>query len=133
VLSPIVGANAYAALPIDIPHRLLVRGRLMPTDRWRVIGLADWRSGFPYSRVDAALDFVGPRSSDRFPRVVRVEAAVERRFAIGKWEPWIGVRLTNALNHFIPADVQNNVASPAFGSFYNAELRQLRLQIRFTR
>jgi hypothetical protein len=29
--------------------------------------------------------------------------------------------------------VQSNIGSPAFGSFYNSEYRQFRLQVRFER
>lgn len=132
VLAPIVGANAHGRLPSDVPHRLLARGRLSPTPRWLVLGVADWRTGFPYSRVDERLDFVGPRNRDRFPNAFRVELGLERRFKIGKLEPWIGVRANNAFKAFLPADVQANIASPSFGSFYNSEIRQLRLLVRFS-
>jgi len=79
------------------------------------------------------LDFVGPRNDRRFPNHLRVELGVERRFEGLKWRPWIGIRAYNALNAFLPTDVQANLASPAFGSFYNSEYRQLRLQLRFER
>jgi hypothetical protein len=132
MLAPIVGANAYAPLASDVPHRLLMRGRLSPTPRWLLVGVADWRTGFRYSRVNEMLDFVGARNSDRFPNALRVELGAERRFTFGKLEPWIGVRANNAFNAFLPADVQANIASPAFGSFYNAEIRQFRLLVRFS-
>jgi hypothetical protein len=132
MMAPIVGANAYAPLGSDVPHRLLMRGRLSPTPRWLLAGVADWRTGFAYSRVNEMLDFVGARNRDRFPNALRVELGAERRFKFGKLEPWIGVRANNAFNAFLPADVQANIASPAFGSFYNAEIRQFRLLVRFS-
>ena len=131
VMSPIIGVNAYAPLSSDVPHRLLVRGRLSPTRRWLFLGVAEWRTGFPYSRVDEMLDFVGERHSERFPNVFRVELGAERRFKIGKLEPWVGVRANNAFSAFLPADVQANISSPAFGSFYNSEIRQFRVILRF--
>jgi hypothetical protein len=79
------------------------------------------------------LEFVGARNSLRFPTYARLELAIERRFKIFKFEPWIGLRAYNALNAFLPTDVQSNLASPAFGSFYNSEYRQFRLQVRFER
>jgi carboxypeptidase family protein/TonB-dependent receptor-like protein len=130
-LAPIVGANGYG--PQDVPHRLLMRGRLAPTSRWLLVGLADWHSGFPYSRVDEMLDFVGPRHADRFPAAVRVELGVERRIKIGKWEPWVIVHAFNPFRTFLPTDVQANTASPFFGNFYNSEVRHFRLQFRFGR
>ena len=134
VLWPVVGRNAYAPLGADAPHRLLARGRAMPTPRWLFIGILDWRTGFPYSVVDEALDFVGPRNElYRLPTYARTEIGLEYRFRIFKLQPWIGVRAYNALNAFLPADVQANTNSPAFGSFYNSEYRQFRLQVRFER
>ena len=69
----------------------------------------------------SALDFVGPRNDRRFPTYVRVDLGVEHRFKFGKYRPWIGVRVDNALNSFLPADVQANITSPAFGTFYNSD------------
>ena len=67
MLWPVVGRNEYAPARTDTPHRLLVRGRAMPTPRWLFVGVLDWRSGVPYSVVNEALDFVGPRNDRRFP------------------------------------------------------------------
>ena len=133
ILWPVVGSNAYAPAYTDAPNRLLARGRLMPTPRWLMLGIFDWRSGVPYSVVNEALDYVGPRNSLRFPTYVRLEVGLERRFKILKLSPWIGVRVWNALNSFLPTDVQANLGSPAFGSFYNSEYRQYRIQVRFER
>jgi hypothetical protein len=79
------------------------------------------------------LDFVGPRNDRRFPAYVRVDLGVEHRFTFGKYRPWIGVRVDNALSSFLPSDVQANISSPAFGTFYNSEYRQFRIQVRFER
>jgi hypothetical protein len=133
ILWPVVGVNAFAPLNSDAPHRLFARGRVMPTSTWLLLGVFDWRSGLPYSLVNEALDFVGPRNNARFPSYARLELGIEHRFKILKYQPWIGVRAYNALNAFLPTDVQANVGSPAFGSFYNSEYRQFRLQVRFER
>jgi len=133
ILWPVVGTNAYAPANADAPDRLLARGRVMPTERWLFVGTFDWRTGLPYSIVDDALDFMGPRNNARFPTYARLEFGVEHRFRIFKYQPWIGVRAYNALNAFLPTDVQSNAGSPAFGSFYNSEYRQFRLQLRFER
>jgi hypothetical protein len=133
VLWPVVGDNAYAPASTDAPNRLLARGRLMPTPRWLMLGIFDWRSGLPYSVVNETLDFVGLRNSLRFPTYVRLEVGLERRFQILKFQPWIGLRVWNALDSFLPTDVQANLGSPAFGSFYSSEYRQYRIQVRFER
>jgi len=134
VLSPVVGENAYGPTSADVPHRVFVRGRIMPTPRWLVLGTADWRTGVPYSIVNDALDFVGARNVGfRFPMTVRTQIGVERRIRILKWDPWIGVRVDNPINAFLPTDVQNNLGSPAFGSFYNSEYRRMRIIVQFAR
>src|SRR5581483_9140136 len=77
VRAPIVGANQYAAASSDVPDRLFARGRLMPTDRWLLLGIFDWRTGLPYSVVDGSLDFVGARNSLRLPTYDRLEVGIE--------------------------------------------------------
>ena len=133
VLWPVVGQNAYAPARSDVPHRLLAKGRAMPSPRWLFVGVLDWRSGLPYSVVDDALEYVLPRNERRFPTYVRVDLGIEHRFKIFKYRPWIGVRADNALNSFLPMDVQANLGSPVFGTFYNSEYRQFRIQVRFER
>jgi hypothetical protein len=105
----------------------------MPTPTWLFVGVLDWRTGLPYSIVDESLDFVGRRNSERFPTYVRLEAGVEHRVKLFGLRPWVGVRVDNALNNWLPQDVQANIGSPAFGTFYNSEYRQFRIQVRFER
>jgi Carboxypeptidase regulatory-like domain len=131
VLAPVVGENGYGPARADAPHRFLARGRALPLRDWLLVGVLDWRSGLPYSVVNEWLDFAGPRNDRRFPKYARVDVGVEHRFKIKKYRPWIGVRADNALSSFLPSDVQANVSSPAFGTFYNGEYRQFRIQVRF--
>jgi len=133
VLSPIVGEDAYAPAAADAPHRLFVRGQAMPTARWLLVGTFDVRSGLPYSVVNEDLEFVGPRNEQRFPTYVRTELGFDRRISLAHAHPWLGMRVANALGAFLPTDVQANLSSPAFGSFYNSEYRQFRIHIRFER
>ncbi|MGE3958886.1 MAG: TonB-dependent receptor [Vicinamibacterales bacterium] len=133
VLWPVVGENGYGPARTDVPHRILARGRGYPLRNWLLVGTLDWRTGFPYSVTNAALEFVGLRNTRRFPNYVRVDAGIEHRFTFGKYRPWIGVRVDNALSSFLPSDVQANITSPAFGTFYNSEYRQARIQVRFER
>jgi hypothetical protein len=133
MLWPVVPPKGYGPLVTDVPHRFLARGRVLPAANWLIVAVADWRTGLPYSLVDAYLDFVGPRNAQRMPNYLRFDLGLEHRFKIFKLQPWIGMRAYNAFNAFLPADVQANVTSPAFGSFYNSQFRQYRLQVRFER
>jgi hypothetical protein len=130
---PIIPENAYAPARADVPHRMLVRARLLPTPRWLVVVIVDWRSGLPYSITNAQLDYIGPRQGFRFPQYIRTELGLEHRVRVGRLRPWVGVRVDNALQAWLPSDVQANITSPAFGTFYNSEYRQLRIQLRFQR
>ena len=131
VLAPIIGANAYAPAAADAPNRLFVRAWAKPARQWLVLGTLDWRSGLPYSIVNDALDFVGARNKRRFPSYARLDAGIDRRITIGRMQPWLGLRVTNALNSFLPSDVQANLGSPGFGSFYNSVYREYRIHLRF--
>jgi hypothetical protein len=131
ILRPVTGVNAYAPANADVPHRLFVRGRYTPVPTWLFIGILDWRTGLPYSAVNEMLDYVGPRNGLRYPTYARLETGVEHRFKSLKFQPWIGVRIWNTFNAFLPWDVQANTGSSAFGTFYNSEYRQFRIQIRF--
>jgi len=133
VLAPIIGENAYAALSSDVPHRLFIRGRVMPRPKWLVLGIFDWRTGTPYSIVNEMIDFVGPRNAQRLPNYTRLELGVERRIKIFRFQPWVGVRMNNVLGSFLADEVQANTSSPYFGTFYNSEPRRIRASVRFER
>ncbi len=130
---PVLGHNERAPAPTDAPNRLLARGRFMPWPKWLVIGIAEWRNGFPWSPTTDMFDYVSPRNSLRFPAYFRLEAGLERHIKVFRLEPWLGVRVYNALDSFLPVDVQSNLGSPNFGTFYNSEYPQIRIVLRFER
>jgi hypothetical protein len=133
IMSPVIGANAYATASQDVPNRLLAKWRYMPQPRWLLVGIYDWRNGLPYSTVNEYLDYVGPRNLLRLPVYNWLLLGVEHHFTFLKWKPWIGVHVWNALGSPLFSDVQNNVSSPEFRSLYNPEYRQYRIQLRFDR
>lgn len=128
---PIVRANQFGPTDTDAPNRLVVRGHSLVGHNWMFEVAGEMRSGFPYSAVDENLEFVGPRNSLRFPTYHMMDASVERRFRVGRLQPWIGLVVMNALNSFVPSDVQRNIASPAFGGFYASPIRAIRITIHF--
>jgi hypothetical protein len=132
---PVLGRNEYAPAPTDAPHRLLARGRFTPWKNWLAIGILDWRTGLPWSPTTDALDYAPgvPRNSFRFPSYFRLEAGLERHVKILKFRPWLGVRVWNVLDAFLPVDVQSNLGSANYGAFYNSEYPQIRIVLRFER
>ena len=135
IMWPVVGANQYTTASTDIPNRLLARGRLMPTPRWLMLGIFDWRSGLPYSVVNDTLDYVGTRNSLRFPTYVRPRArassAVSRFSSSSRGSACASGTRFSLFN--CPPTSRANLASPYFGGFYNSEYRQFRIQVRFER
>ena len=134
MLWPVVPPRGYGPLPTDVPHRFLARGRVLPSSTWLITArrrLAHWPAVFARRRVRS---ISSARATSRGCRITSASTSgLEHRFKIGKLQPWIGVRAYNAFNTFLPADVQANISSPAFGSLYNSQFRQYRLQLRFQR
>jgi len=134
--NPIIRANEFGPLPYDAPNRFLF---------WGVIGLPwkvnfspvlDVHNGFPFSRVDNDLNFVGPRDeAGRFPAFASFDVQVVRPFRIKfhHHKPVIlaGLKVFNITNHFNPRDIQDNIASPNLGDFYNGVGRQFRGKFEF--
>jgi hypothetical protein len=128
---PFVRADQYGPTGSDAPNRLVARAFVGFKNRFRVFGGLELRSGLPFTPVDDQQDYVGARNVGHyFPTVRRVDLACEARFSLLGWHPWIGVRLYNAFNIFLPADVQANLASPGFGGFSNQATRLIRFTIR---
>jgi hypothetical protein len=124
--NPIVRADEDALSPTDVPHRVIVRGTVTVREKWTLSTLLEMRSGFPYSIVDEAQQFVGPRNGGgRFPPLHTVDASILRAITVLGYPVRVGVRGYHLLNTFAPRDVQNNVDSPAFGTFYNSIPRRI--------
>ena len=134
--NPILRPNEFGPLPYDAPNRFLT---------WGVIGLPwkvdfspvlDVHDGFPYSRVDNDLNFVGPRNEGgRFPAFASLDVQIARPFRVKfhHHKPLIrvGLKVFNVTNHFNPRDVQQNIDSPNFGDFSNGVGRQFRGKFEF--
>jgi hypothetical protein len=131
---PFVRPDEYGPIGPNVPNRLVGHASASIGENLRVFGAIEARNGLAYNAVNEQEDFVGPRNQQYFfPAVARVDLAVERRFSVRQWHPWLGVRVWNALNRFLPQDVQRHLASPAFGSFYNHSPRAIRVTVRLER
>jgi hypothetical protein len=98
--------------------------------------LLDAHSGFPFSKVDNDLNFVGLRNrAGRFPSFASLDVQLLRRFELSflgkKRRTLIGLKVFNVTGHFNPRDVQQNIFSPSFGDFFNSIGRRFRGKIEF--
>ena len=125
--TPIIQANARGPFDVDVPRRFVFRGlRTFRDARWLVAALLEIRSGFPYSALSETQRLVGlPNGAGRFPTVSTLDVAVSRLFRFRGRQFYVGVSAFNLFNRFTPRDVQGNVASAAFGSFYNGIDRRI--------
>jgi hypothetical protein len=120
VRTPIVRSNGYGPIASDVPHRLLVRGTLGLPGTWLLAPVIEIRSGFPWSAVDEYQDFVGARNrSGRLPRVQTLDLSLTRAWRVWKYRFTAGLRVYNLFGAAAERDVQNNLASPTFGHFFN--------------
>ncbi len=133
--NPIIRPNQYQPLPYDAPNRFLAWGSIGLPSKFELWPVWDVHTGFPYSLVDNDLNFVGPRDSERFPVFASLDVQLVRPLRISlfgrKHTARIGLKVFNVTNHFNPRDVQNNVASPYLGQFYNSVGTQFRGKLEF--
>ncbi|HSC25781.1 MAG TPA: TonB-dependent receptor [Vicinamibacterales bacterium] len=118
--NPIIRANEQALIPTDVRHRLLIRGTFGLPGQWDFSPVLEIRSGFPWSAVDEFQDFVGPRNSaGRLPAVRNLDFSIARPWRFKKFRFRAGLKMYNIFGASAERDVQNNITSPDFGSFYN--------------
>jgi hypothetical protein len=135
---PVIRPDEYGRQPFDVPHRLLFWGDFAVPFNMVLTPVVDWRSGFPFSIVNEEQDFVGPRNAGgRFPRLFTLDLLVMKalkiRFRGKEYKGRAGFTVFNITNHWNPRDVQNNIASPQFGTFFNSADRSVRLKFEFVK
>jgi hypothetical protein len=118
--NPILRANDHSLIPTDVRHRLVVRGTLGLPGQWDFAPVLELRSGFPWSAVDEFQDFVGVRNrAGRLPPVRALDFSLARPWRFRKYRFRAGLKVYNLLGASAERDVQNNVTSPLYGTFYN--------------
>jgi len=118
--NPIIRSNENGLSPTDVPNRLIVRGSWGLMGKWVINPVYEWRTGFPWSSVNEFQDFVGERNrAGRLPSVNTLDFTLVRPWRFKKYRFNAGIKIYNAFDTGNERDVQNNIASPDFGSFYN--------------
>ena len=135
---PVIRPDENGKQPFDVPNRMLFWGEFaLPFD---VVAtpVVDWRSGFPFSIVNEQQDFVGPRNEGgRFPSLLTFDLLVTKGLTIPfrgkKYRGRAGMTIFNITNHWNPRDVQNNIDSRQFGTFFNSPGFSVRLKFEFVK
>ena len=124
--NPIIRPNENSLSPTDVPNRIIIRGVQGVGGKWVFYPLFEWRSGFPWSAVDEYQDFVGERNrAGRLPKVATLDFSIVRPWKFRKYSFVAGVKAYNILANKGDRDVQNNITSPDYGTFYNPIKRSI--------
>ena len=123
--APVFRPNVYGILASDIPSRFVAWGIFALPWKITLSPLVDVHSGFPYSSIDVAQQYVGIPNGQRFPTFFSLDLKAYRTFRIpylkgknGKGHHFrLGAYSLNVTNHGNFSTVYNNVASPNFGQF----------------
>ena len=136
VVNPILRKNEYSRLNFDAPNRVLFWGEFGLPFGINLSPVIDWRTGFPYSVINQNQNFVGRRNADnRFPDFFSADVQIFKDIKVGfrgkEYKLRAGVKFFNVTNHFNPRDIQNNLDSSDFGTFYNSVSRKMRFKFEF--
>ena len=94
--------------------------------QWVFSPLYEWRTGFPWSAVNEFQDFEGPRNhSGRLPSVSTLDFTLVRPWRFRKYRFSAGLKIYNLFDTGDERDVQNNITSPDYGTFYNPLQRSI--------
>jgi hypothetical protein len=131
---PVVRPNENSLAPTDVPNRLIVRGTIGLRGRWVWSPFFEWRTGFPWSAVDEFLDSVGPRNrSGRLPSVTSLDFTLARPWRFRKYRFTAGIKVYNVFDSGNERDVQTNITSPDYGTFYSPIERSIGFVVSSTR
>ncbi len=130
-----LGPQQSGPLPWDTPNRVLSWGWMpfaLPWFRknWDFVYTLDWRTGFPFTAVDANHVVVGAAGGYRFPEYVSFSPGLEWRFHLRG--TYLGLRgvIENITDSMNPVVVNNVTASPQFGAFSEPQGRAFTARIR---
>ncbi len=128
-----VTANS-GPMPWDTPNRLLGWAYLpfpfLNRKNWALACTADWRSGFPFSTVDASGIVSGAVNSHRYPAAFDLNLYIERRVTLRGYRLGLRGGVNNATGHRNPTAVDNTIGAPNFLQFYGYEGRHFEVRIR---
>lgn len=126
----VIQPDQKGRLSFDAPNRVLFWSDVQGPWKLTILPVYDVHTGFPYSAQNQYRDYVGPRSSNRFPRFQSTDLQITRPFTTHIRNKELHLRaggsVFNVFNHDNPRDVQNNLDSSTFGSFYNDAWREFR-------
>ncbi len=124
---PWLDTATTAALPSDVPHRLLVWGVFSLPREASIAPFIDVRSGFPFSAVHDDWTYAGTRNSQRYPAFASLDLVVTKMVTLpGGMRARVGLKFYNIAGRRNGRDVQRNIDGTGFGDTLNPLGRQFR-------
>jgi len=131
----VIQPDQRGRLLFDAPNRGLFWADITGPWKLTVAPVFEIHTGFPYSVQNEYREYVGPRSSRRYPTFTSSDLQITRPFTLHVGDRDLRLRaggsVFNVFNHDNPRDVQNNCDSGKFGSFYNDAWREFRGKLVF--
>jgi hypothetical protein len=144
--APVVRPDAYATAPANIPHRFLAWGllpltqpikksaakmaslKLLQLNRgWSLAPVVEYRTGFPYSRLDERQQYAGVPNTWRFPNFFSLDVRIAKNFSVRDHAVQLSFGAFNVTNHWNPEAVRWNIADPQVGEFLGQRPRRFRI------
>ena len=131
----VIQPNQKGRQLFDAPNRELFWADVKGPWKLNIAPVYDIHTGFPYSVQNEYREYVGPRSSKRFPRFSSTDLQITRPLSMHvgdrNFRMRAGGSVSNVFNHDNPRDVQNDLDSSSYGSFYNDAWREYRGKLVF--
>lgn len=131
----VIQVDQKGRAPYDAPNRFLFWSDIQGPWKLNILPVYDVHTGFPYSVQNEFREYIGPRSSKRFPEFSSTDVQIIRPFTVHFRDKGLPLRaggsVFNVFNHDNPRDVQNIRDSARFGSFYNDAWREYRGKLVF--
>lgn len=146
---PLVRPDVFTTATANIPHRFLAWGviplteplrkgasKLFPPSLallqwsrgWLAAPVVEYRTGFPYARVDERQNYAGIPNTVRFPAFFSLDLRLAKSFTVGKEHAaQISFSAFNLTNHWNPEAVRRNTADPQLGEFLGQRPRRFRI------
>jgi hypothetical protein len=115
--APLLEPGGRAPIAADVPHRLRAWATFSLPLRAVVSPAVEWRTGFPYSALDALQHYAGAPNSQRFPDYFSADVTAFKTFDLFSRKMDLGLQFFNITSHFNPRDVISVVDSPRYQEF----------------
>ena len=144
--APLVRPDQYSTAPGNLPHRFLAWGllpltqpimratgkmlslRRMQWNRgWLLAPMFEYRTGFPYSRLDERQRYAGVPNTWRFPAFLSLDLRAAKNFSVRDHAVQLSFSVFNATNHWNPDAVRLNIADLQVGEFLGQRPRRFRI------